>query len=69
MQIFKKRLQHRCFPVNIENFLQTPILKKYLQKIAFIIGINIRSFGSVSVEFGTQNGSKCTKNIAKCLSS
>ena len=30
----KKRLQHRCFPVNIAKFLRTPILKKDLILVA-----------------------------------
>ena len=28
---YLKRLQHRCFPVNIAKFLRTPILKKICQ--------------------------------------
>ena len=40
----KKRLQHRCFPVNIAKFLRTPILKKDLILVAsghisIVIGI------------------------------
>ena len=27
INFIKKRLQHRCFPVNIAEFLRTPILK------------------------------------------
>ena len=34
----KKRLQHRCFPVNIAKFLSTPILKNNLRTIASGIG-------------------------------
>ena len=29
----KKRLQHRCFPVNIANFLRTPILKNSCKEL------------------------------------
>ena len=29
----KKRFQHRCFPVNIENFLRTPILKNICERL------------------------------------
>ena len=29
----KKRLQHRCFLVNIANFLRTPILKNICQRM------------------------------------
>ena len=28
----KKKLQHRCFPVNTAKFLRTPILKKICQR-------------------------------------
>ena len=27
LQLFKKRLKHRCFPVNIAKFLRAPVLK------------------------------------------
>ena len=30
----KKRLQHRCFPVNIAKFLRAPILKNILSHFA-----------------------------------
>ena len=29
----KKRLQHRCFPVNITKFLRIPILKNICQRL------------------------------------
>ena len=29
----KKRLQHKCFPVHIEKFLRTPILKNICQQL------------------------------------
>ena len=29
--LLKKRLQHRCFPVNIENFLRTPFFTEHLR--------------------------------------
>ena len=32
----KKRLQHRCFPVNIVKFLRTPTFEKHLPKTASI---------------------------------
>ena len=31
--LIKKRLQHRCLPVNIANFLRTPILKKICERL------------------------------------
>ena len=33
----KKRLQHRCFPVNIAKFLRTPILKNICEWLLLII--------------------------------
>ena len=29
----KKRLQHKCFPVNIVKFLKTPILKNIYERL------------------------------------
>ena len=31
----KKRLQHKCFPVNLAKFLRTPIFAKHLRTVAF----------------------------------
>ena len=31
--LIEKRLQHRCFPVNIENFLRTPIMKNICEQL------------------------------------
>ena len=31
--LIEKRLQHRCFPVNIENFLRTPITKNICEQL------------------------------------
>ena len=36
--LFKKRPQHRCFPVNFAKFLGTPFLQKHLQATAFELG-------------------------------
>ena len=33
LQLYWKRLQHRCFPVNIAKFLRTPILKNIYQRL------------------------------------
>ena len=33
----KKRLQHRCFPVNIVKFLRTPILKNICEWLLLYI--------------------------------
>ena len=35
----KERLQHRCFPVNIANFLKTPILKNICEWLLLLIVI------------------------------
>ena len=34
--LFKKRLQDRCFPVNIAKFVRTPILKNSCQRLLLI---------------------------------
>ena len=31
--LLKKRLEHRCFPVNFAKFLRTPLLKEHLRAI------------------------------------
>ena len=38
--VIKKRLQHRCFPVNIANDLRTPILKNICEVLlqVFVLG-------------------------------
>ena len=35
-KFIKKRLQHRCFPVNISKFLGTTILKNICEQLAFL---------------------------------
>ena len=35
----KERLQHRCFPVNIANFLKTPVLKNICEWLLLLIVI------------------------------
>ena len=35
--IIKKRLQHKCFPVNILKFLKTPILKNICERLLLYI--------------------------------
>ena len=37
LQLFKKRLHHRCFPVNIAKFLVLPILKNICKQLLFNI--------------------------------
>ena len=31
--VIKKRLEHRCFPVNIVKLIRTPILKNFYERI------------------------------------
>ena len=33
LQLIKKSLQHRCFPVNIAKVLRTPILKNVCERL------------------------------------
>ena len=33
LQLYKKRLQHRCFPVNIAKFSRAPILKNIWEQL------------------------------------
>ena len=33
----KKRLQHRCFPVNIANYLRTTILKNNCERMLLLV--------------------------------
>ena len=47
----KKRLQHRCFPVNITKFLRTFILMKICEQLllpSLLLTVNISSKGLVS---------------------
>ena len=37
----KKRLQHICFPVNIEKFLKTPILNYFFKVLLFDIKLQV----------------------------
>ena len=33
LTLFRKKLQHRCFPVNIAKFLRTPVLKNICKRL------------------------------------
>ena len=44
--LLKKRLQHRCFPVNFARFLRTPFLIKHPRQL-LLNNINITKFGCV----------------------
>ena len=46
----EKRLQHRCFPVNIAKFLKTPILKNICERLLLIFDKDLNSF-LISVAF------------------
>ena len=48
----KKRLQHRCFPVNIAKCLRTPILKNMYEKLLLTLTI---IFYNISVWLKTEN--------------
>ena len=37
LQFFKKRLQHKCFPVKFEKLLRTPILKNICKRL--LVGV------------------------------
>ena len=39
--LLKKRLWHRCFPVNFSKFLRTPFLTEHLQRLLF----HVATFG------------------------
>ena len=53
----KKRLQHRCFPVNLAKFLWTPILKSVLcnkillEKIRAVFDLNVKKTGWKKIRF------------------
>ena len=42
--LLKKRLQHRCFPVNIGKFLGTPILKNICERLFLYFRIFTKNF-------------------------
>ena len=47
----KKRLRHRCFPLNIAKFLRVPILMKICEQLLLLfllLTVNISSYGLVS---------------------
>ena len=37
--LLKKRLRHRCFPVNFAKFLRAPSFKEYLQWLLLVTGL------------------------------
>ena len=42
--LLKKRLQHRCFPVNIAKFLRTPTLKNICKRLLLSIRLKLSKF-------------------------
>ena len=73
--LLKKKLWHRCFPVNITKFLRTPFLTEHLRwlLLCFVTGMFsevtlIRAF-SVSYGYGQKQSSRdflikrCSENI------
>ena len=45
----KKRLQHRCFPVNFANFLRTFFFKEHLRWLLFVLEVKCQSCNFTSV--------------------
>ena len=45
LQIFKKKLQHNCFPINTVNFLRAPTLKKSADNGCFWFLKQLQSIG------------------------
>ena len=41
--LLKKRLWHRCFPVNFVKFLRTPLFTEHLWWLLLCLGLNIRT--------------------------
>ena len=48
--IIKKRLQHRCFCVNIAKFLKTPILKIICERLLLPLEVFCKDFVHISYE-------------------
>ena len=44
LQLYKKRLQHRRFPVNIAIFLRIPNLKNICHRLLLVIGLCCYTF-------------------------
>ena len=40
--VIKKRIQHRCFPVNIAKFLRTPIFKNICKTLLLSVSIGLQ---------------------------
>ena len=63
--LLKKRLWHRCFPVNFAKFLRTPFLTEHLRAIASLDG------ATISVAIRNENHSAGRSHYAltfkKCL--
>ena len=47
-KVFKKRLQHRCFPVNITKSLRTPILKIISERLLLSFKVFCKDFVNIS---------------------
>ena len=41
----KKRIQHKCFPLNIANFLRTPVLKNICERLLLKIALDFWNRG------------------------
>ena len=47
--LLKKKLQHRCLPVNFANFLRTPFFKEHLRWLLFVLEIKCQACISTAV--------------------
>ena len=48
---FKMRLQHRCVPVNIAEFLRAPILKNICERLLLPLVVFCKDFVDISFEY------------------
>ena len=61
--LLKKRLQHRCFPVNIAKFLRTPFFTEHLRSLPLLIPPNILKIAKLySFIYSTKNFYSIGKN-------
>ena len=59
--LLKKRLWHRCFPLNFAKFLRTPFLKEHLRGLLLklLIKIRINSFKSPFCIYNRSSHQRC----------
>ena len=69
--LLKKTLKHRCFPVNFEKFLRTPLVaaSEYLVSVSFtVFTILITQIKSILVWLHKRNSNNDPRSIAGALS-